>query len=255
MNNVVVTEVCSWFHMGREDDIHALFEYIFVREVWEAVGLQQWVAVRNNDTALEVLKRVFNAGTGDQGIMVGLLCWSIWCRKNKWVWDKVIMLVFGVRAMAMNLLADWNRAREDDCKYKNQQPGGTVHWCKPSVGWIKVNVDATCKPGVEFVGVGCVILDDEGKFIRARSSRIRGIIQPRMAEALSLREALSLAKQWRHGKCIFECDAKLIVDAANGRKFKSMFDTIVEDCCYMLKHFEEVLVTFVHRSANIVAIK
>ncbi|XP_074326958.1 uncharacterized protein LOC141664898 [Apium graveolens] len=147
MKNVAVTEVRSWCHVGREDDIHALLECSFAREVWEAVGLQQWVAVRNNDTVLKVLKRVFNAGTGDQGLMVGLLCWSIWCRRNKWVWDKVSMSVFSVRAMAMNLLADdWNRAREDDCKYKNPQPGGTMHWCKPPLGWVKVNVDATCKP-------------------------------------------------------------------------------------------------------------
>lgn len=32
-----------------------------------------------------------------------------------------------------------------------------------------------------------------------------------------------------------------------------MFDTIAEDCSELTKHFDEVLVIFVHRSANKIA--
>ncbi|XP_074323842.1 uncharacterized protein LOC141660753 [Apium graveolens] len=133
----------------------------------------------------------------------------------------------------------------------SNQSAGKQHWDKPHMGWIKVNVDAACRPGEEFIGVGCLMCDDRGKFLRARSSRIRGKMQPKMVEALSLREALSWIKQWRSSKCIFECNAKLVVDAVNGGRGKSIFDTILEDCVYLLKHYQEVLVTFVHRSANI----
>lgn len=63
---------------------------------------------------------------------------------------------------------------------------------------------------------------------------------------MSLKEALSWIKAWRTSKCIFETDAKLLVDAINGMRGKSFFDTIVIDCTELLKHFEEVLVVFVH---------
>lgn len=189
--------------------------------------------VQQNDTSKEVLKRVLNTRTADQWTMLGLICWSIWCRRNKWVWDKINLSVFGVRALAMNLLADWNRAKEKSIKHLHQQSAGKQHWGKPPVGWIKVNVDASWRRGDDFIGVGCVMRDDWGKFLQARSSRIRGKMQPKMAEALSLREALSWTIQWRTKKCIFECDAKLVVDAVNWGRGKSMFDMIVEDSGYL----------------------
>lgn len=43
---------------------------------------------------------------------------------------------------------------------------------------------------------------------------------------------------------MFESDAKLLVDTIN---------TIVEDCSKFFKHYNEVLVRYVHKSANNVA--
>lgn len=40
------------------------------------------------------------------------------------------------------------------------------------------------------------------------------------------------------------------MDAVNGDKGRSDFHIIIEDCEEVLKHFQEVLVVFVNRSAN-----
>lgn len=40
---------------------------------------------------------------------------------------------------------------------------------------------------------------------------------------------------------------------ANGGRGKTYFHAIVDDCIDLLKYFDEVLVLFAHRSANIVA--
>ncbi|XP_074373281.1 uncharacterized protein LOC141713413 [Apium graveolens] len=95
--------------------------------------------------------------------------------------------------------------------------------------------------------------DSRNQFMGARSNLVRGRTIAREAEALSLKEALSWTKERAVTKCIFESDAKLLVDAIHGFKGRSMFDTIVENCSEILKHFEEVLVVFAHRSANTVA--
>lgn len=68
-----------------------------------------------------------------------------------------------------------------------------------------------------------------------------------------MKEGLSWIKGWRKSNYIFESNAKLLVDALNGSRERSYFDTIVTDCIQLFKHFEEVLVVFVHRSANNVA--
>lgn len=103
------------------------------------------------------------------------------------------------------------------------------------------------------MGLGCVVRDDRGGFIRARSTVVRGSFMPREAEALGLKEAMSWIKNWRVRKCIFKSDSKVLVDAVNGNHGQSLFDTLAEDCNELLKHFEEVSVVFTHRSANIVA--
>lgn len=141
--------------------------------------------------------------------------------------------------------------REEERKHSAQHKVGTLPWTKPPEGWIKINIDAACGQGTG--GMGCVVRDDFGDFIRARCNVTTQKMQPREAEALSLREALSRLKDWRNGRCIFESDAKLLVDAINGTRGRSYFDTIVIDCLELLKHFEEVLVVFVHKSANNVA--
>lgn len=81
----------------------------------------------------------------------------------------------------------------------------------------------------------------------------KGRIPPREAEAYSLRETMIWTSQWRTTKCIFETDAKVVVDAIHAGGGNSNFHTIIEGCVETLKHFEEVLVVFNHRSANKVA--
>lgn len=162
------------------------------------------------------------------------------------------MSVFGVKAMASNLLQDWARAQIENPNRRS----GLMHvrqWSKPPSGWIKINVDAACRVGVEFMGAWCVIRDENGHFLRARTGRIPGRLPAREAEAWSLREAIIWTATWRTTRCIFELDAKSAVEAIHGPVQSSNFHAIIEDCIERLKHFEEVLVIFDHRSANRIA--
>lgn len=48
-----------------------------------------------------------------------------------------------------------------------------VHiWCKPPPGWVKINIDAACKPSDQFVKIGCISRDDSGAFLCARNGVI-----------------------------------------------------------------------------------
>lgn len=123
-------------------------------------------------------------------------------------------------------------------------------WCQPPPGWIEINVDATYQIGASHIRAGCVIRDYQGQFIGARAAKIRGGVSSREAEALSFKETLRWIKNWRTNRCIFELDAKMVVDAVNGHSKNSNFHGIIDDCREIIQHFEGVLVVFEHRSAN-----
>lgn len=156
--------------------------------------------------------------------------------------------VFGVKASAMNLLADWEKAKEVEHRITRQQSLGERVWRKPPVEWIKINTDATCDSRTNKTGLGFLVRDDCGDFIRAKRSVMQTCMQPRIAKALSLREALSWIKDWRRTKCIFESDSKQLVDAINERRDKPYFGLIVDDCIELMKHYDEVLFVFAFRS-------
>ncbi|KAL8156414.1 hypothetical protein AgCh_001488 [Apium graveolens] len=236
-----------------EDAVHVLFTCGIAREVWCSVGLQNVVRVIQNDTVMSILKRVLEVGTREQWIMVGLMCWSLWTRRNKWVWERVHMSAFGIKAMALNLVADWKRARASEGANRSVTTEHCKTWVKPPEGWIKINIDASFCAGGSNVGIGCVARDSRGRFLRARCNVLHGTAQVREAEACSLKEALEWIRGWRTEKCIFESDAKLLVDAFQRDRGRSNFDTIVETCSSSLKHFKEVSIVFASRSANSVA--
>lgn len=88
--------------------------------------------------------------------------------------EKINTSAFGVKSMALNMLTDWNRTREEDGQHRGSEQINRRQWFKPPAGWIKVNIDATCRQGGEHVGVGCVVRDDSGGFLRARTNIVRG---------------------------------------------------------------------------------
>lgn len=71
-----------------------------------------------------------------------------------------------------------------------------------------------------------------------------------MGVGLSLKKALSWVKEWRT-RCVSESDANLLIDAFHGSRGSSFFDTIVEECIELSKHFEKVLFIFSHQSVRI----
>lgn len=126
-------------------------------------------------------------------------------------------------------------------------------WSAPLANWTKVNVDEAYLPGGDRVGTGCVMRDDKGNFIGARCNTVTGGQSAKEAKVLSLRDAITWTIGRGRSRCIFESDAKTVVDAIQGFSGQSLFHMILEDCRELLTHFEEVLVVFVPRSANSVA--
>lgn len=114
--SVQIDTVCQWCHIGQESDMHVLFECAFADAVWTDIGLKQFMDILPSDTIFDLFRRVFARCNREQCGLMGLICWSMWNRRNKWIWVKVNMSVFGVKANALNLLTAWKKAQVTNMK-------------------------------------------------------------------------------------------------------------------------------------------
>ncbi|KAL8100316.1 hypothetical protein AgCh_032534 [Apium graveolens] len=169
-----------------------------------------------------------------------------------WELQQGTMSAFGVKASAINLLHEWREAQVLVGGGNQNVVAGVRVWVKPPFGWVNVNVDAAIFQN-GYIGVGCVMRDTSGQFLGARCMRIEGAWRPQEAEAIGLREALSWVKEKNITCCVFETDSKNLADACNGIPGEAYFGTIVSYCISIMKHIDQVLVSFAYRSANMVA--
>ncbi|XP_074352457.1 uncharacterized protein LOC141691585 [Apium graveolens] len=123
-----------------------------------------------------------------------MVCWSLWNRRNNWVWNMIAGLVFGAHASALNILHDWKRSQTKKHSSRPVISSSPRRWFPPPQGWIKVNIDAAIFEATGSIWISSVIRNDAGEFIRARVQRISANMQPRETEAFSLKEALSWTK-------------------------------------------------------------
>lgn len=68
---------------------------------------------------------------------------------------------------------------------------GTTSWIKPIPRSLKVNVDVAIFKDSEAFGVACIDRNHLGKAIEAKACYSTGIINPKLAEAFGVQEALS----------------------------------------------------------------
>lgn len=203
-----------------------------------------------NNSAGMVIRHAFEKCSREQCVQLGMVCWSLWNRRNKWVWEKINGSAFGVIAAAFNLLRDWRVAQV--MVINGRKVVGARQWEKPGAGWVKVNVDATIFQDSS-IGCGAVIRDQHGVFLAARCKKIEGVWRPREAEAIALKEDLSWIIELQYKECMFETDSRTLVQACKRDPDESFFGTIVGDCIHLLKHINLVLIQFAFRSANSVA--
>ena len=169
---VDIATACSWCHAYEENGIHVLFECSFARAVWDAVGLERLIQYTPTKNVLDVFIKIFDQCTRDQAAIVALLCWNIWNRRNKWIWDHINMSVYGTKAATLRFVDDWKNAQREETKQKRGQSIGSKVWKKPDMGWVKINTDAAVTPGMHRIGTSAVIRDADGRFLHARCMEI-----------------------------------------------------------------------------------
>ncbi|XP_038715125.1 uncharacterized protein LOC120008837 [Tripterygium wilfordii] len=210
------------------------------------------------DTAsnlVDWISGVFHNSFLDLVHLVCMVLWGLWRNRNEIVWNNKRQTVSQVLNLASSFLFQWQSAQvlpnDDQLPLMDE---GVVCWQKPSVGWLKCNVDGALFQAQNKLGFGWVLRDGLGQMQAAGSGALRGFLDAGLAEALSFREALRWLKDNVISNVIIESDALIIVQAMKSSCLDSSYiDVIIDECKSLLKEINNYRICFVRRSANSVA--
>lgn len=88
----------------------------------------------------------------------------------------------------------------------------------------------------------------------AKSCRVAVLMEPKLAEAMAIKEALSWCITSSLGKVQIEIDTGTVVKAVHGTEQDLfIFGQIISDCQHLLSLSNELSIQYVRRSANQVA--
>ena len=191
----------------------------------------------------------------NQRNLAAMICWCIWNARNNLIWNGKFQQGVRLIQMAEESLTAWQIARREQ---SNNARDGVVNrvqkWRKPQVGWLKCNVDAAIFNQLGVIGLGCVIRDEYGSFVAAKSETRIGPLEPNLAEGMCCKEAFSWVKSLGYTKVIIELDAQQLIQALNNSvSDHSYYGVLVDDCKILSKDLSECLFVFAKRSANHVA--
>jgi hypothetical protein len=196
---VVDNDLCPCCHSEVESVIHALWECPGAQDVWgcgpilfqkcpsffaDMIELVSYLFTRLNDDLMSLTVTVFH---------------RIWLRRNKLIFEEQF-------SSPMKIFSDASKFFEDFKMYNLKEPLLTTpnaeetnickFWKIPSAGFVKVNWDASLNSKSGWVGLGCVIRNEEGSVLGAKCRAAKVSVDPLCAESMAALLAVIFAVKW-----------------------------------------------------------
>lgn len=175
-------------------------------------------------------------------------CWKIWGARNQKLWSNYSSNPSIVVEDAKAFFEAWSSIHTYSPRRNKQKD--FEKWEKPPRSWLKVNTDAALDSQGRHIGLGFVLRNSDGNFIAAATKHWRGNFQPKLAEAIGVREALKWLKDMQYDNIQVETDALLVIKGLNNATTDSSFDLVLEDIRLIANDFHNISFAFVKRSAN-----
>ncbi|XP_048493657.1 uncharacterized protein LOC125494128 [Beta vulgaris subsp. vulgaris] len=178
--------------------------------------------------------------------------WSIWNRRNKWVFEGKKIEVLEVIQHSVGRAGEYVKANDHEQMLVAAQKYDNL-WKAPPAGCIKVNSDAAIFKD-NSIGLGGVARDNEGDVVMATCRKWRGNFDVEVAEAIGMRHALKIAREAGFKVLILETDNFQLYHQLTSRKApSSSFGNVVNDILVMSRACDSVSFSFVKREGNRVA--
>ncbi|GAU49866.1 hypothetical protein TSUD_366220 [Trifolium subterraneum] len=151
-----------------EDELHIFFRCAVARDSWSAAGLS---SVLHNATYQQTnaMDRIFAICSNESSDIVGrvaMLLWCIWQNRNDKLWNDNVQMPRQIGRHAFDAWNDWYSVH----KLQSNNVSGTteadlVRWEKPTLDWVKCNVDVAFVSGSGRTSMGLCFRDNSGHFM------------------------------------------------------------------------------------------
>ncbi|GAU33827.1 hypothetical protein TSUD_221650 [Trifolium subterraneum] len=197
----------------------------------------------------------FSNESSDTVGRVAMLLWCIWHNRNDKLWNDNVQLPRQIGRHALDAWNDWYSVH----KLQSNNVSGSiktdlVRWEKPTLDWVKCNVDVAFVSGSGRTSVGLCFRDNSGQFMAGMTQWQQTVISSVEEEAWALLLAMEEARHRGLDRVQFESDSKVLIEAIHmKRRGNSEFLSIVHDILSLMSSFINFEVKFVRRQANLVA--
>ncbi|XP_062080402.1 uncharacterized protein LOC133785162 [Humulus lupulus] len=240
--------------MEDESIVHCLVSCRVIEQVWNRVGIG--TKATQGMTFLEWVIKCFQRYDSETQCLLSTVCWALWGARNNAVWNNKFTGTSNIVGSAKGFLDHWRNAQKSDFDSSSstlERGDGAEQWTVPRLHSVKVNVDATIFQEHQKFGVGFVARDDKGMLLEGGTRLYHGSIDPILTEVMGMREALSWIKSKQWHQVYVESDCLVIVQAIRSTtEMISPFGKIINDCRTLLGDMQNVVLSFVKRSANMV---
>lgn len=120
-----------------------------------------------------------------------MVAWSLWRHRNAVVWKSKHQTPHLVIQSACDLLEQWQKSPKINNVVVYNRREGVTKWKKPQQGWFTCNIDAAVFSENNLSSFGCLLRDEYGSFVAGYGGSFMGDLDPKIAEAMAFREALS----------------------------------------------------------------
>jgi ribonuclease HI len=140
---------------------------------------------------------------------IAVTSWYLWWLRRRRTHDENIPLITHCKMSILSITLNGAKAAA-------KPTGPKPHWSRPSPRIIKINVDGSFHSDTCAGSVGAVARDSLGKFIAASTVYLPSVASAAAAEAMAMREGLSLATRLGCSNVLMESDSTETVDACSG---------------------------------------
>ncbi|XP_074359806.1 uncharacterized protein LOC141699902 [Apium graveolens] len=164
------------------------------------------------------------------------LCWSIWRARND-LWTA---------AQGRYTGAPLRSPIAGDC---------AIYWAKPQQDEVKINADAAVFDN-QGSGTGLVVRNHASHMLSAKTTCFSEVMNPTLAEALAIKEALSWAKEWTENTITIESDCLVVIQLIrSATSLRSRLGKVIMECRTLVRELNNVRLYFIKRSSNMSAHK
>ncbi|XP_027148760.1 uncharacterized protein LOC113749274 [Coffea eugenioides] len=252
------SELCACCGEQPETLEHMFFFCKHAELIWKASPMQ-WdglVEFRKSfwlwwNSLMEARER--DAGKEHICLTVNLL-WQIWKSRNRVQFNSEEGCPGKV---VMKAVQEWNEYeaaqrmdREDEVEKRNQQKAST-EWLPPTMGVVKLNVDAALSTANGRVGWGVVARQTDGGILGAWAGSGDRHTEAMVEEATAIRTALIKARTMGWRRIEVQSDCKGVVDGIRtGCRKEPKVGAIIEDVLKLGSQFDTCSFSFIKREGN-----